>query len=119
MSVQQENGTCVFCAIQRGDVSSDTVYESKDVVAFRDVNAQAPVHVLVVPRKHIVSVASMSGAPAMLGRLLDVCVHVAKEEGVAHTGYRIVANHGRDGAQSVHHLHFHVLGGRTLDGKLG
>jgi len=119
MNVQQEHGTCVFCAIQRGDVPSDTVYESKDVIAFRDVNAQAPVHVLVVPRRHIVSVNSLRDDPAMLGRLLDVCVDVAQAEGLAHAGYRIVTNHGSDGAQSVHHVHFHVLGGRGLDGKLG
>ena len=119
MNQQQENGGCVFCAIQRGDIPSDMVYESKDVVAFRDVNAQAPVHLLVVPRKHIVSVNRMGDAPAMLGRLLDVCVDVAEAEGLARAGYRIVTNHGPDGAQSVHHVHFHVLGGRVLDGKLG
>ena len=119
MSAQQQEDACIFCAIERGDLPSDKVYEGKDVIAFRDINAQAPVHILVVPRKHIVSVDSLLRKTALLGRLLDVCLEVAQGESLADAGYRIVSNHGRDGAQTVQHLHFHVLGGRLLDGKLG
>jgi histidine triad (HIT) family protein len=119
VSRQQQGETCIFCAIERGDLPSTKVYEGKDVIAFRDVAAQAPVHVLVVPRKHIPSVDSLLHETKLLGQLLDVCVEVAQSEGLTEPGYRIVSNHGRDGAQTVDHLHFHVLGGRLLDGKLG
>ena len=106
---------CLFCAIAAGDVPSDVVLETDDVVAFRDVNPQAPVHVLVVPRRHVEDLHALdAGDDALLGELVRVARRVADEEGVAAGGYRVVVNVGPDAGMSVPHLHLHVLGGRRL-----
>jgi histidine triad (HIT) family protein len=90
------------------------VFETDSVVAFRDVNPQAPVHVLIVPRRHVEHIQALDPRDPLLGDLVDAARQVADQEGVAATGYRVVANVGRDGGMSVPHLHLHVLGGRPM-----
>lgn len=111
---------CIFCKIAAGEIPSDTLYQDDEVVAFRDINPQAPVHVLVIPRKHIESIVYMSGDDSSLtAHMVDVANQLAREEGIAETGYRLVINCGEQGGQLVPHLHLHLLGGRGLSGKLG
>lgn len=105
----------IFGMIVRGEIPADIVYEDELAIAFRDIAPQADVHVLVIPRDPIPSLAHATpDHRALLGHLLGVCVSVASQEGIADSGYRVVTNIGRDGGQSVDHLHFHVLGGRSL-----
>ena len=105
----------VFGKILRGEVSADLVYEDERAIAFRDISPKAPVHVLVIPRKAIVSLShAMAEDAELLGHLLRVCAKVADAEGLSEGGYRVVTNIGEEGGQSVFHLHFHVLGGRAL-----
>jgi len=106
---------CLFCRIVAGEIPARFVHRDDLVVAFHDVNPQAPVHVLVLPVQHIASAADLTEQDApLLGRLFHVAAEVAREAGVAEAGYRIVANTGRDGGQTVDHLHFHLLGGRPF-----
>jgi histidine triad (HIT) family protein len=106
---------CIFCQIVAGAIPAKIVYSSPDVTAIRDINPQAPTHVLVIPNRHIASVADLGPSEALvLGRLFEVIGQVAQSEGVAERGYRVVANTGPDAGQTVDHLHFHVLGGRSL-----
>jgi len=106
---------CLFCAIASGDIPADVVLSDDDVVAFRDITPQAPVHVLVIPRAHHANAADLANAdPALTGALLRAAGAVAAQEGIAESGYRIVTNTGEGAGQSVHHIHFHVLGGRDL-----
>jgi histidine triad (HIT) family protein len=106
---------CIFCRIAEGDMESDIVYEDEEVVAFRDINPQAPVHVLVVPRRHIPSAAELTPEDApLLSRIFQVINKVAEKEGIAGKGVRILTNVGTEAGQSVFHLHFHVLGGRRM-----
>lgn len=106
---------CLFCSIVAGAIPADVVHRDDEVVAFRDIDPQAPVHVLVIPTFHHENAAQAAAAnPALVGRLLEVAGRIAADEGVADTGYRIVTNTGDGAGQSVHHLHFHMLGGRTL-----
>lgn len=106
---------CVFCRIVRGELPSETVLEEDDLVAFRDLNPQAPTHVLVVPRRHIASVNELEAGDAELaGRLILAGRRVAGEEGLADGGYRLVLNTGSDGGQTVDHVHLHVIGGRRM-----
>lgn len=105
----------IFKKIIDGEIKADIVYEDKWCLAFHDVAAQAPTHVLIIPKKEVVNVAALTEEDAELaGRLLLAIGHVARELGVAETGYRVVANCGRDGGQSVNHLHFHLLAGRSM-----
>jgi len=105
----------IFGKILRGEIPADLVYEDEHAIAFRDISPQAPVHVLVIPRKPIVSLAHAAEEDAeLLGHLLQVCAKVAEAEGLPENGYRVVTNIGEGGGQSVFHLHFHVLGGRAL-----
>lgn len=106
---------CVFCAIAAHDVPATIVHEDDAVVAIRDLNPQAPVHVLVMPREHLVSAADVNHEHAELWyRMLRVAKHVAASEGVAERGYRLVVNVGKEGGQTVDHLHLHILGGRQM-----
>jgi histidine triad (HIT) family protein len=106
---------CLFCQIARGEIPADIIYHDDDVIAFRDINPQAPVHVLVVPRQHIQSLGQASEADAaLLGRVSLSASHVAKQEGLAQSGFRCVVNNGSDAQQTVPHLHMHVLGGRAM-----
>ena len=105
----------VFKKIIDGEIPADKVYEDDRCLAFRDVNPQAPVHVLVIPKQEIASIESLADSDAdLLGRLWIVIRNVARDEGLADGGYRVVVNCGSDGGQTVDHLHFHILGGRPL-----
>ncbi|MEQ1569385.1 MAG: histidine triad nucleotide-binding protein [Myxococcota bacterium] len=105
----------VFQKIIDRQIPADVVYEDDHVLAFRDVNPVAPVHVLVIPKKPLRNVSDAGAEDVeLLGRLLAVAAKVAAREGLDHTGYRVVTNNGRDAGQSVDHLHLHVIGGRSL-----
>jgi len=106
---------CLFCRIAGGEIPADVIYSDPEMVAFRDINPQAPTHVLIIPRKHIASVAALDSAEAgLMGRLFLVARDLAQEEGIAEDGYRMVVNAGPDGGQTVFHVHLHLLGGRAL-----
>lgn len=108
--------SCLFCRIVADKLPSTRVHEDDAVIAFRDIAPRAPTHVLVIPREHIASAADLTEANGpILGRLFAVAADVARSEGIADAGYRVVTNVGRWGGQSVDHLHFHVMGGRAFD----
>lgn len=105
----------IFGKILNGEIAADFVYQDDLAVAFRDIEPQAPVHILVIPRQPIVSLAEATGEnSALLGHLMHVCAVVAKQEGLDDGGYRVVTNVGKEGGQAVFHLHLHVLGGRQM-----
>ena len=105
---------CLFCKIVAGEIPSDRVHEDADVIAFRDINPQAPTHVLVIPRRHIADASALSAVDGpILARLFEVTRRLADDAGLTN-GYRIVTNVGPDAGQSVFHLHFHLLGGRPM-----
>jgi histidine triad (HIT) family protein len=105
---------CLFCRIAAGDIPSDKVYEDDSVVVFRDINPQAPTHLLAISRRHIPSAANLTDADGdLLATLFGALRHVAEEGGLH--GYRIVTNVGAESGQSVFHLHFHLLGGRRMN----
>jgi len=105
---------CLFCKIIGGQIPSTKVYEDDLVFAFRDIAPQAPTHILVVPKTHIGSVAEINGEnSALVARIFEVIPQIAKAEGLDN-GYRVVSNCGDDAGQTVKHLHFHILGGKTL-----
>ncbi len=107
--------TCLFCKIIAGDIPSDTVHEDDLVIAFNDINPVAPVHQLLVPRRHVESAADLAETDAeMLGRLFAVAADLARDAGLPEPGYRLLTNIGVDGGQSVPHLHFHLIGGRRM-----
>ena len=105
--------TCVFCRILGGTIPATLVASNAHGVAFRDLHAQAPSHLLVIPRRHVPSLAEATDG-VELGALLLLAAEVARVEGLTETGYRVVANTGNDGGQTVDHLHLHVLGGRAM-----
>jgi histidine triad (HIT) family protein len=107
---------CLFCRIVAGEIPATIVKRSEGAIAFRDIDARAPTHVLVIPTKHVTAVRAATGAEGehLLGRLLRFAADVATELGLDGGGYRIVTNTGKDAGQSVDHLHFHVLGGRKM-----
>ncbi len=107
---------CIFCKIIEGAIPSKKIYEDDQVIAFHDINPQAPVHILVVPKKHISGVNELAETDAaLLGHIYCVIRDLVRQLGVAESGYRVVVNSGKDGQQSVPHLHFHVLGGRMME----
>ena len=106
---------CLFCRIGRGEVPADIVHEDDLVLAFRDINPKAPTHILLTPRNHVKSAADLDQPDAeMLGRLFAVAAQLAREAGIADRGFRLVTNSGPAAGQSVDHLHFHLLGGRSM-----
>lgn len=106
---------CVFCKIINKEIPAEIVYEDEHVLGFKDIAPSAPVHILFVPKKHIQSLAYVSqGDALLLGNLLLSMSHVAKTLGIEENGFRVVSNSGKDGGQVVHHLHFHLLGGKKL-----
>jgi len=106
---------CLFCRIVAGQVPSTLVHEDDEVVAIRDIAPQAPTHILLIPRRHIASALDLTeGDGPLLGRLFHVAADLARSEGIADAGYRLVSNVGRWGGQSVDHLHLHLLGGRPF-----
>jgi histidine triad (HIT) family protein len=107
---------CLFCRIVRGEIPATHVYEDDAVLAFRDIAPRSPTHILVVPKKHIGSVADLTEDDGpLLGRLFGAIAHIARDEGIADAGYRVVSNVGRWGGQTVDHLHFHLMGGRAFE----
>jgi histidine triad (HIT) family protein len=105
---------CLFCKIAAHEVDAEIIQEREDVLAIRDINPQAPVHVLVIPRQHITSASELTGEHGrLLAQLFEVLAAIASDESLS-TGHRIVTNVGDDAGQSVDHLHFHLLGGRSL-----
>jgi histidine triad (HIT) family protein len=109
---------CVFCKIVAGKIPSKKVYEDDDMLAFHDINPQAPVHFMIVPKKHIASLAEAAPADApVLGRMLAIAGRLASEQGST-DGFRTIINTGRIGRQDVYHLHIHIIGGTTPLGRM-
>lgn len=104
---------CLFCRIVRGEIPATLVAETPECVAFRDIDPQAPTHVLVIPREHVASLDAATD-PALVGRMALLAAEIARAEGIAERGYRTVINHGADAGQTVFHVHLHLLGGRRL-----
>ena len=105
---------CLFCKIVAGDIPSTKVYEDEQVLAFRDIAPQAPTHILVIPKAHIASVAEVSAQnSAVVAHIFEVIPQIARQEGLT-DGFRVVSNCGEHAGQTVHHLHFHILGGKQL-----
>lgn len=106
---------CIFCRIASGEIESNTVYQDDQVVAFRDLNPQAPTHILVIPREHIGGPGDIDQTKEQIaGHLIAVASKIAQQEGIANEGYRLVLNQGTHGGQSVLHMHVHLLGGRQM-----
>lgn len=106
---------CIFCKIALGSIPSKKIYETDTVLAFHDIQPAAPAHALIIPKKHIATMNEAAGEDfALLGDVMAAAQHVAKELGVAESGYRLINNCGADGGQVVFHIHFHLLGGEKL-----
>ncbi len=104
---------CLFCKMVAGEIKPDIVYQDETVLAFRDVNPQAPVHILIIPKKHVETLNDLEDS-VLAGHLLKTAVNLAKQEGLAEDGYRTVFNCNKNGGQEVFHLHMHLLGGRQM-----
>ncbi|MDK2800091.1 MAG: histidine triad family protein [Clostridiales bacterium] len=106
---------CIFCKIVSKEIPASIIYENDKVVAFKDINPVAPVHILIVPKQHISSVLEIEESDTdVIHHIFMICKKLAKDLGITENGFRIVNNCGHDGGQTVDHIHFHVLGGRTL-----
>lgn len=106
---------CIFCRILNGEIPSDKVHETENAVAFRDINPQAPVHVLIIPRRHVPTIEDFGPEDRdLVGELFEAGRTVARQEGIAEAGYRAVFNCRDEGGQEVHHVHLHILGGRQM-----
>ena len=111
---------CLFCRIASGEMHSDVVYQDDEFFAFRDINPQAPTHVLIIPKTHFDSLVEISDQQEnLMGRMVIIAKKLAEKEGIAKSGYRLVLNCGSEGGQVVPHLHLHLIGGRQLNGKIG
>ena len=111
---------CLFCRIVAGKIPSNIVYQDEDFLAFRDIEPQAPTHVIVIPKTHITSLAELAEEQQeLIGRLIILAQKLAEEEGIAKSGYRLAINCGPEGGQVIPHLHFHLIGGRKLSDELG
>jgi len=111
---------CIFCKIIAGEIPSDTVYKDGEFIAFRDIQPQAPVHILIVPVNHVESVNDLSEKDtSLIGRLILLARHLAEQEHIAENGYRLVINCGSEGGQIVPHLHLHLVGGTRLSDRIG
>ncbi len=111
---------CIFCQIVAGEIPSDIVYQDEEVVAFYDINPQAPVHLLIIPKKHIPSLTHLSEEDLpLIGHMVKIANQLAKREGIAKSGYRLAISCGEQGGQLVPHLHMHLIGGRRLSDELG
>jgi len=109
---------CLFCKIAAGEIPSTRVYEDESILAFRDIAPQAPTHILVIPKTHIGSVAEITGENSgVVAHIFEVIPVIAEKEGLVN-GYRVVSNCGQDAGQTVHHLHFHILGGQELNTQM-
>ena len=105
---------CLFCKIRDGDIPVNLIYENDDVLAFHDVNPQAPTHILIIPRKHIATVNDIDGDEMVMGKLFTAANVIAKQEGVNDDGYRLVVNTNQQAGQTVFHIHMHLLAGRNM-----
>jgi histidine triad (HIT) family protein len=106
---------CIFCQIVAGEIPSDIVYQDEEVIVFPDINPKAPTHLLIIPKKHIPSLANLTEAESpLIGHMVNIANRLAKEKGMAERGYRLVVNCGEEAGQIVDHLHLHLLGGRRL-----
>jgi len=106
---------CLFCGIVDGKIKANLVYEDDAVVAFKDIAPKAPVHFLIIPRKHVAGVSDIAESDReLIGAIFQVAAKLAREHGIAESGYRVVVNSGADAGQSVFHIHYHLLGGRQL-----
>lgn len=107
---------CVFCRIINKEIPVEFLYQNEQVIVIRDIHPKAPVHLLVIPKRHIVSLTEeINGAEEIYGALLKVARQAALEQGLSQSGYRVVINTGNDGGQEVDHLHLHILGGKQLN----
>lgn len=111
--------SCIFCQIANKEIPSNFVYETDNLVAFRDLNPQAPVHILVVPKMHITSMNDINSENSdVVAEIFEAVSIIAEQEGIKESGYRVISNCGDDGCQSVKHLHFHLVGGKKLSETL-
>lgn len=104
---------CLFCKMVAGEIKPNVVYENEGILAFRDINPQAPTHILIIPKRHVTTLNDLDDAQ-LGGQILLVAVELAKREGLAEDGYRTVFNCNKNGGQAVYHLHLHLLGGRQM-----
>ncbi|WP_411814519.1 histidine triad nucleotide-binding protein [Dehalococcoides mccartyi] len=112
--------SCIFCQIVKGEIPAQIVYKDEDLVAFKDINPQSPVHILIIPRRHIANLTELDEADSELaGKMILLAGKLVREMDISESGYRLVINSGREGGQVVNHLHLHLLGGRQLGGQLG
>lgn len=110
-----EVSECLFCGIVKGEVKGDIVYQDNSIVAFRDINPKAPVHLLIVPRKHIATLLDVEeGEKGLIGDIFYLAAKLARDQGISKDGFRLVVNCGPGAGQSVYHIHFHLLGGRSF-----
>lgn len=106
---------CLFCRIAEGEIPADVVMRTEEVVAFRDINPQAPTHILIIPRTHVATVSDLDGSDVeIMGKLFLAAKELAREDGIEEGGYRMVVNAGPDAGQTVFHVHMHLLGGRGM-----
>lgn len=110
---------CLFCKIIKGEIPSEKVYEDEEILAFKDISPAAPIHILVIPKKHITSLATMEpGDEQIIAKIYKTINIIAQEQGFKENGYRVIVNCGKDGCQEVMHLHFHLLAGKKLGEKI-
>ena len=110
---------CIFCKIIKGEIPSNKVYEDEEILAFKDINPAAPIHILVIPKKHIKSIIEIKEEDQeIIGKIYKKINEIAKEQGFDQKGFRVIVNCGEDGGQEVEHLHFHLLAGKKLGDKI-
>lgn len=110
---------CIFCKIANKEINSDFVYEDDEIIAFKDINPQAPIHILVIPKKHIESIIDLTDEDEMLvGKMYTAVRKIAKKINIEESGFRLIVNCGKDAGQEVPHLHFHILAGKKLGTKI-
>ena len=114
------NADCIFCKITKGEIAGDSVYQDERATAFRDINPAAPTHILIIPQKHIASINDITlDDEALIGHLFTVARHLAHQEEIHESGYRLIVNTGPDAGQAVFHIHLHLLGGNRMRHPMG
>ncbi len=110
---------CIFCKIINKEIPAEIVYEDEEILGFKDISPAAPVHILVIPKKHISALTELTQEDEkVIGKIYTVINKIAKEQGILEKGYRVIVNCGEDGCQEVKHIHFHLLGGKKLGEKI-
>lgn len=110
---------CIFCKIVNKEIPTELIYEDEEIIAFNDINPQAPIHILVIPKKHISSLVDLNEEDEnLIGKIFGVINKIAKKEGIDKNGFRVIMNCGEDAGQEVKHLHFHILAGKKLGTKI-